>query len=94
MAFKTTKEHWDYIKKCFSAKSEHTKANLYQAFIDMKCPKNSEVQEFLNEMSTKHHKLEAIGVTISNIDYQHTILCSLPDHLSAIQHSYDALPHK
>ena len=83
MVFKTTKECWDYIKKCFSAKSEHAKADLYQAFIDMKCPKNSEVREFLNEMSTKHHKLEAIGVTVSDIDYRCTILRSLPDHLSA-----------
>ena len=83
MGFNTTKERWDYIKKHFSAKSEHTKADLYQAFIDMKCPRNSEVREFLNEMSTKHHKLEAIGVTISDIDYRRTILRSLPNHLSA-----------
>jgi len=45
MAFKTTKECWDYIKKRFLAKSEHAKADLYQAFIDMKCPKNSDVWE-------------------------------------------------
>ena len=83
MAFKMTKEHWDYIKKHFLAKSEHAKADLYQVFIGMKCPKNSEVWEFLNKMSTKRHKLEAIGVTVSNINYQHTILHSLPDHLSA-----------
>ena len=83
IGFNTTKECWDYIKKCFLAKSEHAKADLYQAFINMKCPRNSKVWEFLNEMSTKRHELEVIGVTISNIDYQHTILYSLPDHLSA-----------
>jgi len=83
MAFRTTKEHWDYIKKRFLAKSEHAKADLYQAFIDMKCPKNSDVWEFLNNLSTKRHELEAIGVTITDINYRHTILCSLPDHLSA-----------
>ena len=83
IGFGTTKEHWDYIKKRFSAKSEHAKADLYQAFIDMKCPRNTNVREFLNEMSTKRHKLEAIGVTVSDINYRCTILCSLPNHLSA-----------
>jgi len=83
MGFTTTKERWDYIKRRFSAKSEHAKADLYQAFIDMKCPKNSDVREFLNEMSTKRHELEAIGVTVSDIDYRRTILRSLPDHLLA-----------
>ena len=83
MGFRITKECWDYIKKCFLAKSKHAKANLYQVFINIKCPRNNDVWEFLNEMSTKHHKLEVIGVTISNINYQCTILCSLPNHLLA-----------
>ena len=83
MGFRTTKEHWDYIKKHFSAKSEHAKADLYQVFIDMKCPRNTDIWEFLNKMSTKRHELEVISVTVSDIDYQCTILRSLPNHLLA-----------
>jgi hypothetical protein len=33
------------------------KTNLYQAFMDMKCPKGGDVWEFLTTMRTKRYKL-------------------------------------
>jgi hypothetical protein len=66
------------IKKKFMAKSEYAKANLYQSFLDMKCPKGGDICEFLNDLSTKCHKLKAIGITVTDIDYRCTILCSMP----------------
>jgi hypothetical protein len=57
------------IKWKFMAKSEYAKADLYQSFLDMKCPKGGDICEFLNNLSTKCHKLEAIGITITDINY-------------------------
>jgi hypothetical protein len=39
----TTKEQWDIISCTFTAKSDYVKTNLYQAFMDMKCPKGGNV---------------------------------------------------
>jgi hypothetical protein len=39
----TTKEQWDIISHTFTAKSNYVKTNLYQAFIDIKCPKGGDV---------------------------------------------------
>lgn len=66
------------IKQKFMAKSEYAKANLYQSFLDMKCLKRGDICKFLNNLSTKCHELKVIGITITNINYQHTILCSMP----------------
>ena len=49
----------------------------------MKCPKNGDVQEFLDELSTKCHKLSTVGITVTDIDYWRTILCAIPEFLSA-----------
>jgi hypothetical protein len=58
------------------------KTNLYQAFIDMKCPKGGDVREFLTTMRMKHYELRAIDINISDSDYKHAILHSLPDALA------------
>ena len=79
----TTKDRWDMIKQKFTAKSEYAKADLYQSFLDMKCPKGGDIREFLNDLSTKRHELEAIGITVTNIDYRRTILRSMPASISA-----------
>jgi hypothetical protein len=71
------------IKKKFIAKSEYAKADLYQSFLDMKCPKGGDICKFLNDLSTKHHELKAISITVTDIDYQRTILRSMPAYISA-----------
>jgi hypothetical protein len=71
------------IKKKFTAKSEYAKADLYQSFLDMKCPKGGDIRKFLNDLSTKHHELEAISITVTNIDYRRIILRSMPTYISA-----------
>jgi hypothetical protein len=50
-------------------KSEYAKADLYQSFLDMKCPKRGDIHKFLNDLSTKCHELEVISITITDIDY-------------------------
>jgi hypothetical protein len=71
------------IKWKFTAKSKYAKADLYQSFLDMKCPKGGNIREFLNNLSTKRHELKAIGITVTDIDYQCTILRSMPTSVSA-----------
>jgi hypothetical protein len=78
----TTKEQWDIISHTFTAKSNYVKTNLYQAFIDMKCPKGGDVREFLTTMRMKRYELQAIDINISNSDYKRAILHSLPDALA------------
>ena len=79
----TTKDRWDMIKRKFTAKSKYAKADLYQSFLDMKCPKGGNICEFLNDLSTKHHELEVISITVTDIDYRCTILHSMPAYISA-----------
>jgi hypothetical protein len=58
------------------------KTNLYQAFMDMKCPKGGDVQEFLTTMRMKRYELWAIDIDISDLDYKRAILHGLPDALA------------
>jgi hypothetical protein len=71
------------IKQKFTAKSEYAKANLYQSFLDMMCPKGGNIHKFLNNLSTKHHELKAISITVTDINYRHIILHSMPASISA-----------
>jgi hypothetical protein len=64
------------------AKSDYAKTNLYQAFMDMKCPKGGDVREFLTTMRTKCYELQAIDINISDSDYKRAILHGLPDALA------------
>jgi hypothetical protein len=78
----TTKEQWDIISCTFTAKSDYAKINLYQAFMDMKCPKGGDIQEFLTTIRTKCYELWAIDINISDSDYKCMILHGLPDALA------------
>jgi hypothetical protein len=78
-----TKDQWDMIKQKFMAKSKYAKADLYQLFLDMKCPKGGNIHKFLNNLSTKHYELKAISITITDINYQCIILHSMPAYISA-----------
>ena len=78
----TTKEQWDVISRTFTAKSDYAKTNLYQTFMEMKCPKGGDVREFLTTMRTKRYELRAIDIDISDSDYKRAILHSIPDALA------------
>ncbi len=78
----STKEKWDKVTKEYQAKSTFAQANLKQAFLDMRCPKGGDVQEFLANLCYKKEELATTGVTISNKEYKHTILCGIPSELA------------
>ena len=80
--FKTVKECWEKVTEEFTAKSMYVKNDLEHTFLLMRCPKGGDVQAFLTSLTYKHKELVAAGVTISNKDYEHTVLKGIPDELA------------
>jgi len=80
--FPTAEEQWNAITACFTVKSMYTKANLHQAFLDMRCPKGGNVREYLTSLKIKHHELKAANIGITDIEYEHTILKGILDMLA------------
>ena len=48
----------------------------------MKCKRGGDVREFLDNLDTRRHELEAIGVVITDIEYERTVLRGIPDHFA------------
>ena len=42
-SFPTVQEQWNAVNTYFTAKSVYSKADLHQAFLDMRCPKGGDV---------------------------------------------------
>jgi hypothetical protein len=78
----TTQERWTSVTKEYQAKSAFAQADLHQAFLDMRCPKGGDVREFLASLCCKREELAAAGVTITDKEYQHTILRGIPSELA------------
>src|SRR6266581_3949619 len=82
-ALTTSKQQWDAVCGKFKPKSEYAKTDLHQSFLDMKCPKGGDVREFLDGLRSRRHHLCAIGVNVTDTQYQRTILRCIPDSLAA-----------
>jgi len=80
---KTTQEQWEALCCIFSAKTDFMQTDLHQSFIDMKCPKGGDIRKFLTDLKQQRHHLTAIGIPITDIEYKHTILCSIPEPLAS-----------
>src|SRR5947209_6530910 len=80
--FTTTWEQWDVISSIFTAKTKYAITDLYQSFLDMKCLRGGDVQEFLASLKTRQHELQAIGITITAPEFKQMMLCSILDSLS------------
>jgi hypothetical protein len=80
--FTTAEVQWSAINTLFTTKSMYKKANLHQAILNMCCPKGGDIQEFLTSLKIKHHKLTAVNVSVTDTEYQCTILQEIPDVLS------------
>jgi len=80
--YPTVKEQWDVISVLFAAKSEYAKTDLHQAFLNMRCLKGGDIQEFLTTLRKKHHKLKAAGVTVTEPKYKSMILQGIPNTLT------------
>jgi hypothetical protein len=61
--------------------SVYAQNDLKQVFFDMRCTKGVDVYVFLTSLCYKREELAAMGVLITQKEYQHTVLKSLPDEL-------------
>jgi len=52
-SFPTAQAQWNAVNTYFTAKSVYSKADLHQAFLDMRCLKGGDVQEYLTSLRMK-----------------------------------------
>src|SRR6266851_5443417 len=78
----TAKARWDRLVFEFTAQSIYAQNDLEEAFFNMCCAKGEDIQTFLTALRCKHEELAAVGVQITQREYQHTILKSLPNELA------------
>jgi hypothetical protein len=78
----TAKSCWEHLTKEFTTQSMYAQNDLEQAFFDMRCPKGGDIRTFLTALHCKKEELAAAGVHITQKEYQHTVLKSLPDELA------------
>jgi gag-polypeptide of LTR copia-type len=81
-SFSTAHKCWVRLSQEFTAKTIFAQNDLQQAFFDMCCPKNGDIQQYLQSLSHKKEELAAAGVTVSDTEYQQTILWGIPDNLA------------
>lgn len=79
---KTAKARWTHLTTEFTAQSIYAQNNLEEAFFEMRCTKGTDVCTFLASLQCKREELIAAGVTISQREYQRTLLKSLPEELA------------
>jgi hypothetical protein len=78
----SVKKMWDAIVHDYMYKSVFAQARLCQEFGGTCCPDKGDVCNFLNELCAKKAELAAVGVIISDEEYQNAIIQSLPYHLT------------
>ena len=66
----------------FTAQSIYAQNDLEQAFFNMRCPKGGDVCVFLTALRYKKEELAAARVRVTQKEYQHTVLKSIPDELA------------
>ncbi len=62
--------------------SAYAQNNLEEAFFSMCCTKGEDIRSFLTGLRYKCEALSAMGIQITQREYQRTILKSLPDELA------------
>ena len=62
------------VTKEYQAKSAYVQADLHQAFLEMCCAKRGDVREFLASLCCKREELAATGVSVTEKEYEQTIL--------------------
>jgi hypothetical protein len=80
--YRTVKERWEKVTEEFIAKGVYAKNDLEHAFLLMRCPKGGDIRTFLTSLTYKREELAAAGVTISDKDYERTILRGIPEELA------------
>jgi hypothetical protein len=77
----TAKGQWECLTSEFTMQSIYVQNNLEQAFFKMRCPKDSDICNFLTTLCCKKEDLAAARVHITQKEYQYTILKSLSNEL-------------
>jgi hypothetical protein len=80
--FSMAREHWEKVSQKYTAKSTYAQNNLKQSFLKMHCTKGGDVWAFLTGLRYKHKELTATSVTITDWDYQCTVLRGIPNDLA------------
>ena len=73
----TVKSMWKAIIKEYVYKSIYSQAHLCCDFISSRCPKEGDVQVFLNNLHAKKAKLATVSIKIDDNKYQNVIIQSL-----------------
>jgi len=79
---KSVLERWDTIVREYTEKGTFAQTELRNCFLEMKCPDNGDVRQYLDDLHVKREELVTMGVEIDEKDYRSTIISSLPIHLS------------
>ena len=78
----TTQDRWDMVTKEYCTKSVYAQANLHQTFLEMRCAKGVNVRDFLSTLCCKREELAAASVTVTDKEYERTILQGIPQELA------------
>src|SRR5712691_779099 len=65
------------------AKSVYAQYALRQSFLDMQCMKGGDVRAFLENLELRRNELTAAGVTVTDAEFECTVLRGIPDWLAA-----------
>ena len=73
---------WQMVSEEYLAKSEYARNDLEQVFLDMRCPRGGDIRPFLMSLCSKREELAAAGISITQKDYQCTVLKGIPEELA------------
>jgi len=79
---KTVHERWEAIVTEYMEKGAYAQTDLRKEFLKSKCPSQSNVRTFLDDLRVKREELASVGVKISKDDYRSTVINSLPVSLA------------
>ena len=82
-AYLMVKEQWDAITLITMPKSTHSCVHMHQSFLNMQCLKGSNIREFLTSLEKQHHELKAASITVTEPEYEHTILNGITEPLTS-----------
>ena len=80
--YHTAEERWSRVTDEFTAKSAYAQNDLETTFREMKCPKDGDARAFFTSLRYKREELSAAGVSITDKEYQRTVLRGIPAELA------------
>ena len=78
---------WRELTQYFTKKSAYAKNDLETTFREMRCTKNGDVRVFLASVRTKREELRIAGVTVTDAEYERTVLKGIPPELASFASS-------